>query len=120
MNPVVISLPNDTSGDTWKGATIGPVLVNGARPRNSLVSCTLCFYYQSNNALAYAFRSTPLGGEGIIVIVDSINWLIRIDPQVRALPDGKYVWFFVAIDSAGIRETYYTGVIEIKKGSPNG
>jgi len=120
MKPVVIPLPNDTAGDTWKGVTIGPVLINGSQPSHPLVSCSLCFYRQTDNVLAYAFRNVPGSGEGTITITNANTWLVNIPVQVCPLTPGKYNWFFVAVDSLGNRDTYYTGVIEIGIGSNNG
>jgi len=114
MSPVEIALPSHTSGDTWEGLTIGPVLFNGVQPASALVSCRI-YFRRATGALGYKLKSVPGTGEGAITIANQTTWLVTVPEQALPLDVGSWLWDFETTDAAGVIRTLYHGTITITK-----
>ena len=75
MQPVNISLPNHTKGDTWEGLKREvPLLFDGGAPPADLASCRMYVRTQAGIVIL-KFKTTPGAGEDTITFDDDGGFL---------------------------------------------
>lgn len=122
MIPATVRLDTHYCGDTWNGLSIGPVQYNVGTildpilesPPYRVVSCRSQFR-DSSGTLGYEFSSNPTSGKGSITIIDDVEWIFQIYPQILILDAGSWGWDFECIDTQGNILSLYNGTIKIKQ-----
>ena len=114
MQPVDIKLLPHTSGDTWEGLLIGPILFNSIQPATTLATCRLYFRHPTNGRVYWRLNSdSTVSRDGSITIDNTVTWTVTVPAQVLDLTTGTYFWDFETVDSAGVIRTLYKGTIFI-------
>jgi len=114
MQPVTISIPNHTKGDTWEGLKREvPLLFDGGPPPADLASCRM--YVRNSAGIILKFKTTPAVGEKTITIDNAATWLFTVEPTVVDITAGKYRWDFETTDADGAVRTLYSGTWTITK-----
>lgn len=112
MAPGKVTLKPCYKGDTWKGFTVGPVLIDGQAPTTTLVSCKMQFV-DKYGGLGYEFDTVAAVSKGLITIDDAATWEVTVEPAILPLDKGVWKWDFETIDSADTKVTLLAGTIRI-------
>lgn len=105
MRPAVVNLNDHTSGDTWEGITVGPVLINGIAVGADAVTCRMSFRSKNDRSLGQTLTTT----NSDITIEDAATWEFTVEPTVLTMDAGSYGWDFEVTDSSGVIRTLYKG-----------
>lgn len=114
--PVIITFPRHYRGDRWPGIKkIGPVLVNGATPPDSLVRVRL--YFRNSNGEFFRLDSDPAASPDAPITIDNANTWEASIPEVQSFVDrsGEWEWDmeFYSAGKAGPM-TLYRGILSVR------
>lgn len=111
MVPNQENFPDMVHGNTFPGATIGPLTFNLATPPYPLVSCALWFQGQHSGQVAKFSSSGDT--DGVINIIDAVHWEVELLPLIWDWNAEIYNWDYKTIDSQGTARTLFAGRMKV-------
>jgi len=111
---VTIALPDHKRGDRWPGiASIGPVLINGLQPENSLLRVRM--HIKLSNVIYKLDSDAGQSPDAPIVISNATTWAVNIPEIETFLPsNGRWMWDMEFYESGKTSPlTLYKGFLSV-------